>query len=112
VDGISLAHAVGIWALRLVIGTPVDVAVLARASGIGAWRQVRSALPALAMSLAMAGVVLLVGHALGDMPLELRLAAMVASGAASYAVLVLLLRRALIAEAARLAVSGVRRRAA
>jgi PST family polysaccharide transporter len=108
----SADWAMAVWAARLLVSAPLDSAMLWRASGISPWRQVRGALPIFAIVLAMAAAVLGVRAALIDLPIALRLPAMVATGAAVYALLLWTLRRAVVERALGLAAASLRRRTA
>jgi PST family polysaccharide transporter len=109
---LSPEWAIAIWTARALVATPIDMAMLKRASGIPPWRQIKPALAPLGLSLAMALVVLAVGAATAGLPVALRLPAMVASGAATYPLLLWLFRRPLVDRVLGLAAATFRRRAA
>jgi O-antigen/teichoic acid export membrane protein len=94
--GSSLAAAMTVWTLRLLVAIPVDMLMLSRASGIGPWQQIKGALPNLVLVLAMAAAVLGVKTLANDLPQIVRLLVMVASGAVSYSLLLVTFRRALV----------------
>jgi PST family polysaccharide transporter len=108
----SADWAMAVWTLRLLVSTPLDMAMLKRASGIGQWRQIRGAVPVLAIALAMAAVVLAVKLVALDLPVALRLPAMVAAGVASYALLLWSFRRALVERTIGLALASLRSKTA
>ncbi|MDB5410624.1 MAG: hypothetical protein JWL84_5536 [Rhodospirillales bacterium] len=105
---VSLAAAMTVWTLRLVVSMPIDLLMLSRASGIGVWRQIKGAAVNLALAFAMAVVVLGVKALAGDLPEVVRLVVMVACGAASYGLLVLAFRRPILEKATALAMMSFR----
>lgn len=109
----SPAAAAAIWALRLVIATPLDMWLFKRATGIGAVDQWRGALmPALA-SLGMAATVWVLGRALRVMleaPLRLALLSLV--GALVYVALLWLIDKGLVREVVAFIGAAARRRRA
>jgi PST family polysaccharide transporter len=108
---LSSDWAMAVWAARLVT-LPIDMLMLHRASGIPPWRQIRGAMPILGIALAMAAVVLAVKLAGLGLPVALRLPAMVATGIATYALLLWSLRRALVERTIGLVLATLRQRAA
>ena len=109
VGHLSVAWAMAVWACRSLL-VPIDMTMVKRASGIGRWRQIRGALPSLAIALAMAAVVLGVKLATWDLPIALRLPAMVATGVATYALLLWSFRRALVERTVGLALASLKSR--
>ena len=90
----SAGLAAAAWVLRAVVAWPVDAWMLRRASGLDFRSQTRG-LPSIALAAAaMAAGVVALGAALPDhLPGPLRLAVLVAFGAAAYAALLALVRR-------------------
>lgn len=95
----SPAMAAAIWAVRLVLVTPLDMWLFTRATGIGAVDQWRGAtMPALA-SLGMAATVWLLNRALsGLLDAPLRLALLSVLGGLLYVALLWLIDRALVRD--------------
>jgi putative polysaccharide biosynthesis protein len=91
-DSANVAAAA--WVLRAVLAWPVDAWMLRRASGLDVRAQTRGLFSLALVAAAMAGVVLALGAALPpSLPGPLRLAVLVASGAAVYPALLVLVRR-------------------
>jgi O-antigen/teichoic acid export membrane protein len=109
VGRLSADWAMTVWVIRLVVAMPIDLAMLKRVSGISRWHQIRGALPILGIALAMAAVVLVVKAAALDLSVTLRLPAMVATGVATYALLLWTFRRALVERTIGLALATIRR---
>jgi PST family polysaccharide transporter len=105
-DSANVAAAA--WVLRAVLAWPVDAWMLRRASGLDAKAQTRG-LPSVALVAgAMAVGVVALGAVLPDsLPGPLRLAALVAFGAAAYAALLALARRDLARRLVSLVVAAV-----
>jgi hypothetical protein len=106
---ISLDAAMVVWVSRLLVATPADMVLLRRASGIGLRRQLAAAAPAFFLAAAMAAIVTAVGALLSELPIAGRLAAMIATGAAAYLLLVVIFRRALVERVLDLLAATLRR---
>ncbi|MDB4976388.1 MAG: hypothetical protein JWN48_4729 [Myxococcaceae bacterium] len=82
---LSLDHALGVWASRAVVALPVGMWMLKRISGMGYGQQLTGARIPLLASLGMGSAVLAFKHLLLEwLPPTLRLAAIIAVGAAAY----------------------------
>jgi PST family polysaccharide transporter len=93
----SLSWAVGIWIARELVGLPVNLWQLKRASGFGLWAQFRGALLPLVAAVSMALVVLAIKHSLpADTSALARLLILVPVGALVFALASRLLSRELV----------------
>lgn len=112
----SLGWAVGIWMVRELVGLPVNVRQLQRASGFSVVEQFRGAALPLVAALVMAGCVFLARGALpGSLSALGRLLALIPVGAASFLLVSWLTQRALfgtLLDVARAALSKTKPSAA
>jgi len=93
------AYAMAVWVSRLLIGTPIDVWLLRRATGMGLTQQLAGTLHPLIAATGMAVLVIAVGQAqLQSLPALTRLFADGAIGIASYLCLMLLIERPLMRQ--------------
>jgi hypothetical protein len=106
VNPLSVPAAMMIWALRLIVSMPIDLAMFRRASGISLWRQIKGMTANLPVALAMGGIVLATKAVLPPTTETVRLVILVATGAASYAGLLAVFRMPLLKRVAEL--TGVR----
>lgn len=93
----SLSWAVGIWVARELLALPITLRLLKRASGLGAWAQLRGAVVPLAASSALVAAVLLGRYLLPTSSgLVTRLAVLIPLGAIGFLTVLLLLDRELL----------------
>jgi len=93
------AYAMAVWVSRVLIGTPVDVWLLKRATGMGPTQQLAGTLQPLIASTGMAVLVIAAGQAqLQSLPAVTRLFVEGALGIASYIGLMLLIERPLMKQ--------------
>ena len=90
-------HFIGLaWVARHLIGLPWSFYAIDRYLKIGAWRQITSSVRPFLATLIMGAIVYALSHQLGAWPQLPRLCVLVATGGASYLVLVALLDRTTI----------------
>lgn len=93
------AYAMAVWASRLLIGTPIDIWLFKRATGMGLGQQFAGTLHPLIAATAMAMLVIGFGQAqLQGVPALTRLFTEAAMGVASYLCLILLIERPLMKQ--------------
>jgi O-antigen/teichoic acid export membrane protein len=109
---LSLEWALAVWAGRLVICLPVDVWLLRRITGLGAWRQFRGAwLPLLSATVMGAGVHFAKQQWLRELSPTARLWPMVTLGAALYVLTMWLLGKQRVLQLVGFVKQSLQRRA-